>query len=205
MLALAVVVEPDVGRLQVAVDDALGVSVLERPGDVGGDLDRAVHPQPAALGGEQPLDVAAGHVLADDEGVAVLLAGVEDGDDVRVVAELPHRLGLAAGPRLDRRADALGVEQRHRDLAVGGGVVGEVDALAPALAEEAARAVAPGGDLRGDVRGQRLPRPAGSLMRLGAVAKLGSAGVAEPGPLAVLVAAGRTPHRDYLVNRPLGP
>ena len=39
---VAVVVEPDVGGLQVAVDDAARVRVLERAGDVGGDLDRAL-------------------------------------------------------------------------------------------------------------------------------------------------------------------
>ena len=52
-------------------------------------------------------------------------------------------------------ADALGVEERDRDLGAGGGVVGQVDALAPALAEEAPHAVA-AGDLGGDVGGQLL-------------------------------------------------
>ncbi len=48
-------------------------------------------------------------------------------------------------------ADALGVEQGHGDLAPRGGVVGEVDALAPALAEEAADPVAAVGELGRDV------------------------------------------------------
>ena len=108
---VAVVVDPDVRRLQVAMDDAAGMSVLERAGDVSGDLDRPLHLEAPARGGEQPLDVAAGHVAADDEGIAVLLPCVQDGDDVRMVAELAHRLGLAAGPGLDRGADTLAVSK----------------------------------------------------------------------------------------------
>ena len=96
-----VVVDPDVRRLQVAVDDAARVGVLERAGDVRRDLDRPLDLEVTAGRGEQALDVAARHVAADDERIAVVLAGVEDGDHVRVVAELAHRIGLAARPRLD--------------------------------------------------------------------------------------------------------
>ncbi len=61
-------------------------------------------------------------------------------------------------------ADALGVEQRDGDLAVRGGVVGQVDALAPALAEEAPDPVAACADLGGDVGGKRLRRGPGSAV-----------------------------------------
>ena len=73
------------------------------------------------------------------KGLPRLLARVEDADDVGVVAELAHRLGLAAGARLDRLADPLGLEQGDGDLASLLGVVGQVDPLAAALAEEALR------------------------------------------------------------------
>src|SRR5205814_234862 len=115
---------------------------------------------------------------------------VEDRDDVRMVAELAHRVGLPSGARLSRGAHALGVVQRHRDLRPSRLVVGEIDALPAALAEEAPDPVA-AGDLARHVGGQRLdPR----RLRDGLGQEVGTAVVAEPGPLAVLVATGRTPH-----------
>src|SRR3954453_2782104 len=168
--------------------------MLERTGHVSGDLHRALHLEPAARRGEQALDIAAGHVAADDERVARLLAGVEDRDQVRVVAELAHRLGLAARPRLDRGAHSLGVEQRDGHLGVRRRVVGEIDALSPTLAQEPADAIA-AGDLAGNVIGQVVcPRLRDGGLGAGFGSELGSAGVAEPGPLTIFVAAGRTPH-----------
>jgi hypothetical protein len=156
---VSVVVQPDVGRLQVAVNDPAGVRVLEGAADVGGDPDRALHREPAALGRHQALDVAAGHVLADDEGIAVLLAGIENRDDVLMVSELAHRFSLALRPRLDGRGDPLGVEQCHGDLRARGRVLRQVDPLAATLAEEALDPVA-ACDLGRDVRGQGLRRRA---------------------------------------------
>ena len=52
---------------------------------------------------QQLVERAARHVLAHDIGLDPLVAHVVDGDDVRVVAQSSHRLGLAtdAGhPRL---------------------------------------------------------------------------------------------------------
>ena len=109
---VTVVVEPDVGGLQIAVDDAARVGVLEGAADVGCDLNRPRHRQMAPLGGEKPGDVAPGHVFADDVGIVVLLAGVEDADDVRVIAQLAHRLRLAPGP-------APGSPRRHRRCRTG--------------------------------------------------------------------------------------
>ena len=52
-------------------------------------------------------------------GTPAVLARVEDADDVRVLAELAHRLRLAAGAGEHGLGDALGVEDGDRDLALG--------------------------------------------------------------------------------------
>ena len=147
---MAIVVDPDVRRLQVAVDDSAGMGVLQRSRDVDGDLDRARDLGPAAGGGQEALDVPARHVAADDERIAVVLAGVENRYDVRMLPELAHRVGLAARPRLDRGAHTGGVEQSDGHLRARGLVVGEIDPLPPALPEEALHPVA-AGDLGGHV------------------------------------------------------
>ena len=126
---VAVVVDPHVCGLQVAVNDAAGVGVLERAGDVGGDLDRPSHLEAPAGRREQASDVATRHVAADDEGIAGVLTRVEDRDDLRVVAELSHRIGFAARPGLHAGADAGRVVQRHGDLGARPRVLGEIDAL----------------------------------------------------------------------------
>ena len=178
------------------MDYAPGVGVLEGAGDVGGDPRRPLDRERTALGREQGLDVAAGHVLADDEGVPALHARVEDADDVRVVPELPHRLRLAVGARLDRGCHALCVEQGHSDLAAGRGVVGQVDALASPLPEERPDPVAAVGQRGGNVGGQHLRR---RLFGLGLGSReLGPAGIAEPGALTVLIPAGRAAHTPIL-------
>jgi hypothetical protein len=109
---------------------------------------------------------------------------------VRVVAELSHRLRLPIRPGLDSGARAGRVVERNGDLVAGGVVVGEVDALAPALAEEAAHAVA-AGDLGRDVGRKRL----GARLGRGLLdTELGAAEIAESRALTILVATGRTPH-----------
>ena len=71
-------------------------------------------------------------------GCRALVAGVEHGHDVRVVAEAPHRLRLALHAGEPVGVEAFGLDQGERHVAVQLRVVREVDALAPALAEEAA-------------------------------------------------------------------
>ena len=114
----AVVAEPDVGGLQVAVDDPACVGVLERPADVDRDRDRPLELElaPGAIV-ERPLQVAAADVLADDERNPAVLAGVEHADDVRMLAELAHRERLAPGAGEHRLRDVLGVEHGDRDVA----------------------------------------------------------------------------------------
>ena len=140
----AAAVEPDVARLQVAVDDALRVGELEARAHLVGD---AHAPARAAAGGLALLAASTARSppamsWETRYGCAVLVADVEDGDDVRVVAEPAHRLRLALHARQAVGVEALGLDQREGDVAVEQRVVRQVDLLLAALAEEALHLVA---------------------------------------------------------------
>ncbi len=181
-----VLAQPHVRRLQVAVDDAAAVSVLERPADVDRDRHRPLELEPAALGGfEERGHVATRHVLGDDERPARVLAGFDDADDVRVLAELAHRLSFATGPDEDRLPNPLGLEHGDGHGPLVGHRPRQVDALSPALAEEALRPVTPSREILRQVgRRGRLGR-----RRLGCLGERGAARVAELRALAVVVPA----------------
>src|SRR5262249_14939791 len=102
-------------------------------------------------------DVAARHQLAHDVGLAVVLADVVHGDDVRMVAEARHRLRLVANPGTAGIIETLRLDERDRDLAVEASVVRQVHAFLAALAEETAQDVAAVGQRCGRV-GHQLAR-----------------------------------------------
>jgi hypothetical protein len=148
--------EPHVGRLDVAVDDAAGVRVLERATQLVGDAERLLERQPVWLRRvQQIVDRAAGHVLAHDVGPALVVADVEDRDDVRVVAELAHGTRLAAYALEPGLVEAVGLDERNRDVALEPRVGREVHPLLPALAEQAPDAVAARGDRLGRAAARR--------------------------------------------------
>ena len=136
----AVLGEPDVVGLDVAVDDVVRVGVREPGRDLAAEADRVRVAR--ALAVEQLGQRAAAHRAQDEVGEAVVVARVVDGDDVRVVAEAPGDLRLAD----DARPCALGAggdDDRERHLAVQPLVVGEVDLLRRPAAEAGADLVAP--------------------------------------------------------------
>ena len=85
-----------------------------------------------------------------------MLAGVVDGDDVRVLPEPAGDLHLAAHARGARPAR----EQRERDLAVEPLVVGEVDLLGGAAPQRPQDPVA-----TREQRGDRVPAPQRLIQR----------------------------------------
>jgi hypothetical protein len=142
----AVFGEPDVPGLQVPVDHTAFVRVLEGMAELFADAQHFPDGEPPALGlPEADVQVAPGHVLAHDVELPLVLADVVDGDDVGVVAEAPHRLRLAADPDAAGLVQALGLDQRQRDVAVEPLVPGQVDALLGSLAHETLHPVAAGG------------------------------------------------------------
>jgi hypothetical protein len=135
--------QPDVSGLEVAVNDPVLMGVFEGAADLLGDAQRLLDGEPEVRGLAQPrLHRAPLHQLAHDVGLAVLLADVEDRDDVWVIAQAPHGLGLAAHAREPLGVEPVGLHQRQRHLAVESRVPGQVDPLAGALAEETRRSVA---------------------------------------------------------------
>src|SRR5262249_51320625 len=94
-----------------------------------------------SLAREEILDRAAAHQLAHDERLSALLAHIEDGHDVGMVAEPAHGPRLAAHARQARLVEPIGLDERDRDVALQPGVVGDVDALLAALAAEAPHGV----------------------------------------------------------------
>lgn len=134
-LHLARLVEEDVGGLDVPVDDAHGVEIVERRGDLGHQVDGALEVELAA--GRQDLgQAAAAHVLHGHEDRPVgPLDQVIDRDDVRVgehagaarLAEqvVPQRAHPVALRFLPRRPG--GPEALDRHLAADQAVARQVD------------------------------------------------------------------------------
>src|SRR3972149_3071303 len=90
--------EPDVARLDIAVDDAAVVGVLEGLASLRAYLEGLIDGEVMLRGlVDDVLDRASLHELLDEVGLVVLLADVVDGDNVRMGAEAAHGLSLAAG------------------------------------------------------------------------------------------------------------
>ena len=127
----AVVGEPHIARLHVAMNCVVCMRVRERGSHVGGDLDRTLEGKAVVRAGSQePLDIAAGQMLADDERSSVLVTDVVHGDEIGMVAETAHGARLAADAIETRRVEPFGLDDRECHRAIEPGVVGPVDALA---------------------------------------------------------------------------
>ena len=129
---LALVGDLHVLGLDVAVDDAARVGVVERLAEIGADLaDLAVAERAlAAEAGEgRALDQ-----LGDQQRVAVLLAHLIEGDDAGVV-EAGGGLGLAQHPAAGLAP--CGFDRLDRDRALEPPVPGLVDDAEPAAADAA--------------------------------------------------------------------
>ena len=138
----AAVVQQDVLGLDVAVDHAVPVRVVEGVGHLAGDADRVVHRElllavePVA----QRLALDEGH---DVEEVAVGLARVEQRKDVRVL-QIGGELDLGEEPLGPDDGGQLGPEHLEGDPAVVAEVLGQIDGGHPAGPDLPVEAVAVG-------------------------------------------------------------
>jgi len=135
---VAVGVDEDVGGLEVAVEDPAGVAVLDgvgEPGDDAGGLGRGE----GALAGDALLEGLARDVLGDEVGGALVLADVEEVDDVAVGDPAEGRRLAEEAPAVARVGVAAGEEELEGDDAArprGAGRVHDAHAAAGDLAEE---------------------------------------------------------------------
>ena len=152
--------QPDVAGLQVAVNNSVRVSMREPLADLAGNAQHLCSRKPPTLGSiEYSRQVSPGHVLRDDIRLAGLLADIEDGDNLWMVAQPPHCLRLAAHPREAVRVQAFGLDQRKRDVAVELRIMRQINPLAATLAEEPADGIAIRGERRRKTwRGRRSGR-----------------------------------------------
>ncbi len=137
-------VDHDVGRLDVAVDDAVLVREVERGADVGHHLDDALLGQRTGrlddLAERLPVDELHDDVRERAE-LALDLAGVVDRDDGRVV-QRRRVLRLAAEPELELRVTCeVGAEDLHGHVPGEPGVHAVVHLGHAAIAERVAQLV----------------------------------------------------------------
>ena len=161
--------QQDVGRLDVAMDDAALVGVAERLGDLPAQAERHRHRQLAFAGqpGGERLALDHGHHVIED---AVGLARVVHREDVRMI-ELGGDLDFAEEAVGPERGRELGSHHLHCHLPVVLEVLGQKDRGHPAFADDPFDPVAFGqhpphlGDL--DLAGGHRPRRHARLGRRG--------------------------------------
>ena len=135
MVVAVVLLEQDVRRLDVAVDEPTLVCLVERSRDLGDDR-RGARRIERAFARDELAQVLAVHVAHRQIQGALVLAGLVDRDDVRVVER-------GGDPRLALEASAetwvlgqLGRDELERDVAVELLLVGEVDDAHAATADQ---------------------------------------------------------------------
>ena len=138
---VAVLVEQHVAGLDVPVHEPAAVGGVERVGDLGEQGEGALRAEPA-LALEQRAQVAALHVAHGDIELPVVLAGLVDGDDARVLqgGGEPGLLQEAAPEPLV--LGELRRDQLQRDGALEAEVGRPVHHAHPAPAEERLHAIA---------------------------------------------------------------
>ena len=144
----------DVLGLDVAVDDAAGVAVVERLGDLRPDVEDVAEAE-RTFAQERP-QVRAGQDRHDEKESPLVPAEVVDRDDGRVV-HLRDDLGLSLESLLGVLREVPGRDQLDRDLAVQDGVLRAVDDAHPAAPQLGEDLVAVG-ELRPDHRQSRTLR-----------------------------------------------
>ena len=143
---LAVRVDQDVSGLEVAMDDALRVGVMDAVTHLGQQLQPPLDRQLvlADIVGER----AAFHQLHHQErlgaGPEVRRPGVVDAGDVGMV-ELPQQLRFVPEPAERRRGEEARTKDLHRDLAAGPVLVGLEDGGGASAAHRPPHAVGPDG------------------------------------------------------------
>ncbi|GBD17044.1 hypothetical protein HRbin26_01957 [bacterium HR26] len=154
----ALLVHQDVLGLDVAMDEAMPVGVVERGSDLADDVGGVLDSE-RCLAQDQVLERLPAHVLHDDVVDPVVMAYVVDVDDVRM-GEARGRLGLTLEASQEVRvAPVLPTQDLDRHGPVEGEVVAAVDHSHASLADQFLEAVSSVEDFR---LHPRVASPAGS-------------------------------------------
>ena len=139
--------EPHITRLQVPVDDAPAVGKLHPPAGLLGYLDGLLQGK-TMVGGifNNPFHVSATHQLGDHVRLVLFLAQVKDRNDMGVGTKAAHGLGLPCDPCAGGFVQAVSLDQGKGDFTVQCRVLGQVDLLLAALAQETLNLVAAVGE-----------------------------------------------------------
>jgi len=130
---MATLGDENVGRFDVTMNDALGVSGIESVGDLDGDIEKAV--QFEWLAGDEMLQCDSIEEFHDDEGFAVRLSDVIDSANVGVVqGGSGLRFPFEAGERQRIFGDLVG-QELESDAAMKAGIIGFVNNAHTATAE----------------------------------------------------------------------
>jgi hypothetical protein len=90
--------------------------------------------------------IAAGHEGLHDIRLSLMVAEIVDGDDIRVVAELSHRLSFPLDAGAGNLVQLFGLYEGECDVSVQRGVMGEVYLLLAAFSKELLDLVATPGE-----------------------------------------------------------
>ena len=141
----AILGQPDIARLQIAVHQLLLVRKLEPPTDRNRDPDRLIERNTLGRVLDQSLHVAATHQLRHHERLPGLLAQVEHRDDMRMRTQTPHRLRFPRNTSPRRLIQTLRLDQRKRNIPIKQQIMSQVNHLLTALAQKPLDHVPPPG------------------------------------------------------------
>ena len=133
----AIAREPEISRLQVAVDDPQRVGVLEGTTGFGGNSQRlACRKLAVYLAAEARRQIPARHVLADDEQVDSVLDHVVDRNQVRVVTQSTHGLGLTTHSRAPFGVEPLAFDHADGNITPQASVSSQIDPFLRAFTDQ---------------------------------------------------------------------
>jgi hypothetical protein len=144
------------------MDDAFRVGERESAADGFGNADCLVQRQ--AMAGSlrnQIFYVAAGKQRQHDVWPAIVVAEVINGHDVRVIPEVPHRLGIALDAGAGIFVELFSFDLSESDIPVENGIVDKVNPFLASLAEQLPDPVPAGG------KGNRFGLCSGRVLRQG--------------------------------------
>ena len=142
----SVFTEIDIAGLDVAVNDAASMAMLQRPANLRDNLKGLANRQTTVFRFlQETFHVTASHILAHDVDLPALLGDIVDRDDVRMITQAAHGFGLAPDARETAFAQPFSLDDRNRYIAIEAGIMRKIHSFLGAFAKETLNLVAAGG------------------------------------------------------------